>query len=182
MEQLTFPEDNVSIPDAGDDLLDNMLTEKTLGVGDGSNLQRVECHKRLGRILFLVAVFVFIEDSQARYGLHELVALAAAVVSDGRLGGADRVRPGVSEQGSVLVDLFGLTTMLLILSRVAIRAMPWIGNLVETVVDDFALRKVGEEAPSNNLGCIGPCLVDALVLSGCTIVPLECPGTVVVSI
>lgn len=96
-------------------------------------------------------------------------------MGDGRFRRADRVGPGLGEQGGVLVDLFGLATILLILSGFAIRALAWVRDLIETVVDDFALRKVGEEAPSDNLGSIGARLVDALVRGGCAVVPLEGP-------
>lgn len=159
-----------------------MLTEEPFGICNCGDFERVQSNERLGWVLFLISVLVFIENGQARNGLHELIAFVAAVVSDGRLGRVDGVGPGMGEQGSILIDLLGLTAILLILSGCAIRAMAWIRNLVEAVIDDFPLGKMGEETPCNNLGSIGACLVDALVLGGGTVVPLERPEvTVVVS-
>lgn len=176
-KKLTFPENNVPVPYARDDLLDNMLTEEAFGIGHGSNLEGVERDERLGGILPLTVavVVVFVEDGQARDGLHELVALVAAVVGDGRFRRVDRVGPGLGEQGGVLVDLVGRAPAAILLVRGGPLAVSLVGDLVEAVVDDLALGKVGEEAPSDDLGGIGTRLVDALILGGRAVVPLEGP-------
>lgn len=153
-----------------------MLAEEALGIGDSSNLQRIEGHKRFGGVVFVVVVIVFVKDGQARKRPHELVALVAAIVGDGRLGRVEILGPGLGEQGRVLVGLFGRAAILFVPGRRTVRALVWVWNLVEAVIDDLALREVGEKAPGDDLGGVGACFVDALVLGGRAVVPLERPG------
>jgi len=72
------PEDDVAVPDAGDDLLDDGLTEEPLGIRDGRDLEGIQVHERLGGILFLLAAVVSHAHGEPGDGLDKVPPLTAA--------------------------------------------------------------------------------------------------------
>ncbi len=54
------PEDDVAMPDAGDNLLDDALAEESLGIGNGGNFEGVEVDERRGGISFFVVIVVLV--------------------------------------------------------------------------------------------------------------------------
>lgn len=57
VDRQVVPKDDVAVPDAGDDLLDYVLAEKALGIGNGGDLEGVEGYEGgCGVFLFRVVV------------------------------------------------------------------------------------------------------------------------------
>lgn len=182
----TLPEHNIPVPDAGDDLLHDVLAQEALGVGDGGDLEGVERDEGPGRVLLVGVAVGVLGDGQAGDGLDELVPLAAAVAGDGVPRRPHRAGQGAREQRRGLVGgprhaavaaapllIAAAVGAGLVVVLVVVVGGVVLGDLVEAVVDDLALREVGEEAPGDDLGGVGARLVDALLLGGGAVVPLE---------
>lgn len=126
------PEDEVAVPDGRDDLLDNVLAEEALGVGDGGDFEGVEALEGRGRVDLLgLAVEARGELGE---GAEELVALHAAarwVAATTSIRG-----PDASDEGRGLASLLVVVVILMALVLVAL----WVRNFVQTVFHGLSLR------------------------------------------
>lgn len=66
-----------------------------------------------------------------------------------------------------------LSAVLLVAASTCALGFCWVGNLIQAIVNNLALREMGKEPPRNDFGGAGTCFIETLVLAAGAVMPFE---------